>query len=188
MSAPYFQKDRWPDFEYQGQRYGFDHLDEYVFQVEDSRKAARRIAVSFDDHCFTREWQAGDDAAWIYPRSSRRPGCFCPDRYQHSLHLPAHIQRATRGDVWNIQGENFAIVPTVTHQNLKVLYGIVFSLDPVKGLPVELHMRVKTAYPCDEHDIVTYGSVRFRHLVTLRMQRKRPGRITDQGRKKPRLT
>jgi hypothetical protein len=91
MSAPYFQKDRWPDFEYQGQRYGFDHLDEYVFQVEDSRKAARRIAVSFDDHCFTREWQAGDDAAWIYPRSSRRPGCFCPDRYQHSLHLPAHI-------------------------------------------------------------------------------------------------
>jgi len=69
-----------------------------------------------------------------------------------------------------------------------MLYGIVFSLDPVKGLPVDLHMRVKTAYPCDERDIVTFGSVRFRHLVSLRMQRKRPGRIVDRGRKRPHVT
>ena len=54
-------------------------------------------------------------------------------------------------------------MPVVTHQGVKVFYGIVFSLDRVKGLPVDLHMRVETAYPCDEKDIVTYGSVRFVH-------------------------
>jgi hypothetical protein len=187
MSGPYFQKHRWPDFAYQGQRYGLSHLDEYVFSTDDSQAVMRQIVVTFEDHCFTREWEAGDDAALIYPPSSRKPGCFCIDRYQHSLQLPTHIQRAAGGAVWNIQGDNFAIVPTVTQEGLKVLYGIVFSLDPVKGLPVDLHMRVKTAYPCDEKDIVTYGSVRFRHLVTLRMQKKRPGRIVDRGRKRPKV-
>jgi len=189
MGGPYFQKDRWPAFVYQGQTYGFDHLDEYIFRVSDSQAVMRQIAVTFDDHCFTRPWEGvEDDSALIYLRSSRRPGCFCIERYQHSLQLPAHIQRAVSGHVWNIQSDNFAIVPTVTHQGVKMLYGIVFSLDPVKGLPVDLHMRVKTAYPCDERDIVTFGSVRFRHLVSLRMQRKRPGRIVDRGRKRPHVT
>jgi len=188
MSGPYFQKQRWPAFVYQDQRYDFDHLDEYVFDVSDSQSVVRHIAVTFTDHCFTREREAEDDDALIYPTSSRQPGCFCIDRYQHSLGLPVHIQRATTGEVWNIEGDNFAIVPTVTHQGLRVLYGIVFSLDPVKGLPVDLHMRVKTAYPCDEKDIATFGSVRFRHLVALRMQKKRPKSIFDRRRKRPRAT
>ena len=41
-------------------------------------------------------------------------------------------------------------IPVIDHQGEKVLYGIVFSLDPVKSFPVDLDMRVETAYPCDE--------------------------------------
>jgi hypothetical protein len=109
------------------------------------------------------------------------------DRYRHSLALPDHILRAAGGEVWNVASDNFAIVPTVTHQGVKMLYGILFSLDPVKGLPVDLHMRVKTVYPCDEKALITFSSIRFAHLVTLRMQRKRPNRIVDRGRKRPHL-
>jgi hypothetical protein len=68
-----------------------------------------------------------------------------------------------------------------------VLYAIVFSLDRVKGLPVDLHMRIETAYPCDKKPIETFGEVRFRHLVTLRMQRKSAGRLTNQDRRRPRV-
>ena len=185
MSGPYFQKNRWPALVYQGQRYTFDHLEEFIFSVSDSRKLTRHIAVTFEDHCFTRAWESADDPGLIYPQSSRRPGCLCVDRYRHSLALPDHILRAARGEVWNVASDNFAMVPTVTHQGVKMLYGILFSLDPVKGLPVNLHMRVKTAYPCDERDLITFGSIRFPHLVTLRMQRKRPNRMVDHGRKRP---
>lgn len=86
-----------------------------------------------------------------------------------------------------VQGDNFAVVPLVGHSGKQVQYGIVFSLDPVKGLPVDLHMGIKTAYPCTRTNIVTFGSVRFRHLVALRMMGKRPGRITGQHRKVPKL-
>ena len=187
MSGPYFQKQGWPPFVYQGQTYTFAHLDEYEVEVNDSEKKTRRIAVTFSDHCFTRLPEAGDDPALRYPQSSRSPGYFCTERYRLSLDLVPHIERATQRDVWNIRDGNFAVVPVVTHQGVKVLYGIVFSLDRVKGLPVDLHMRVETAYPCDEKDLVTFGSVRFAHLVTLRMQGKNPRRILDKHRKRPRL-
>jgi len=53
---------------------------------------------------------------------------------------------------------------------------------------VDLDMRVRTAYPCDATEIMTYGNVRFPHLVTLRMQGKRPNRNFDRHRPRPRLT
>jgi hypothetical protein len=92
-----------------------------------------------------------------------------------------------QGKVWNIAGENFAAVPTVNYQGVLVLYGIVFSLDRVKKRPVDLDMRVRTAYPCDEKDLVTFGTMRSVHLVTLRMHRKRPNRNLDRRRPKPTL-
>ena len=187
MSGPYFQKQGWPAFVYQGQTYEFAHLDEYEVEVVDSEKKTRWIAITFSDHCFTRLPEAGDDPALRYPQSSRSPGYFCTERYRLSLDLVPHIERATQRDVWNIRDGNFAVVPVVTHQGMRVLYGIVFSLDRVKGLPVDLHMRVETAYPCDEKDLVTFGSVRFAHLVTLRMQGRNPRRILDKHRKRPRL-
>lgn len=69
-----------------------------------------------------------------------------------------------------------------------ILYAIVFSLDPAPGLPAELIMRVRNAYPCDRGEVATFGPAgdRFACLVTLRLQGKRPPRDTIERRKRPR--
>jgi len=184
---PYFQHASWAPFVYQGVTYGLTHLDEYDFTVKDTDDVDRRIAVTFADHCFTRKPEPDDDPALVYPASDRRPGHFSFDRYHHSSGLAGHIAQAAHGKVWTVRGDTFAVVPVVDHAGTPMLYGIVFSLDRVTGLPVHLHMRVKTAYPCTEKDILTFGEVRFRHLVALRMKGKSPGRITTPGRKVPRV-
>jgi hypothetical protein len=188
MAGPYFQKARWAPFMFQGAEYPLNHLDEYEFTVKDSDKQDRRIVVTFGDHCFTRNPEPGDDPALVYPTSDRRPGHFCFDRYHHTSGLVGHIRdvaQAGRGQVWTVDGNNFAIVPVVNHAGKANLYAIVFSLDRVKGLPVHLHMRIKTAHACTDKNIVTFGAVRFRHLVALRMKGKVPGRITSRDRKTP---
>jgi hypothetical protein len=191
MHGPYCQKERWSPFVYQGQPYYLDHLNEYVFCVPDSESKLRKIVVTFGDHCFTRPWTDGDAEELIYPNCSRQSGdyrgCFCIDRYQHSLELRKHIQEAISGKVWKIHDDNMAIMPTITHHERKVLYSIVFSLDRVKGLPLDLHMRVKSAFPNDRKTTETFGHIRFPRLVTLRMQGKSPQRITDRGRQKPQI-
>ena len=188
MKGPYIQKKSWPAFAYQEQQYSLAHLDEYRFSMEDSRLKERRIVVTFGDHCFTRNCTLEDDPALTYPGSSRARGCFCVDRYRYSLGLRAHIERALNGKVWNAAGrDNYSIVPTVTRGGVKVLYSIVFSLEVVTGLPVDLHMRVRTAYLCDQKSPTTFGEVRFQHLVALRMQKKHPKRISDRNRRKPKL-
>ncbi len=186
VPGPYFHRAGWPPFTYQGNTYDLTYLGEYEFTVVDTDKQARVIAVTFADHCFTREQEAGDDPALIYTSSDRKPGVFCFARYGLSQQLRAHIARATEGNVWSITSENFAAVPVVDNAGRPVLYGIVFSLDTVTGLPVDLHMRVQTAYPVDEKELVTFGHVRFRHHVALRMKGERPKRVFDRHRKRPR--
>jgi len=188
MSGPYFQKQSWSSFACQGATYDLTHLDEYEVEAIDSQGTARKIAVSFSDHCFTREPEAGADPTLRFPGSTRSVGHFCLVRYQLSLDLRQHLVRAMQGTVWTIEGENYAAVPTVDRQGNRILYGIVFSLDRVRKLPVDLDMRIRTAYPCDEAEIITYGNVRFAHLVTLRMQGKRPNRNVERHRPRPRLT
>lgn len=188
MAGPYFPNSSWAPFVYQGSAYSLAHLDEYEFTVEDTDGGARNIAATFADHCFTRTPEPGDDPALAYPGSARQPGHFCFERYWLSTGLVAHIAQAAAGKVWTVEGDNFAALPVVLDQSGgPVLYGIVFSLDRVKGLPVHLHMRVKTAYPVDDDGVVTFGSVRFRHLVALRMKGQRPGRIVGERRKAPKV-
>lgn len=187
MPGPYFQKESWPSFSYRGNDYAIGHLDEYELEVTDSEGRSRLIAVTFGDHCFTRPPAPDDDPALVYPASDRRPGHFCFVRYQHSFGLPSHIAVAAKGKVWTVGGDNYAAIPTVSHEGQPVFYGVVFSLDKVSGLPVHLHMRVKSAYIAEAESPVTYGSVRFAHLVALRTRNKRPGRITDRNRRVPRL-
>jgi hypothetical protein len=186
VPGPYFHKTGWSSFDFQGTTYTLDHLKEYEFSVTDSAGQHRTIAVTFRDHCFTRVQEHGDDKALIYPGSDRGPGVFCFTRYSLSLDLASHIERAAAGKVWNLASENFAAVPAVDKAGQPVLYGIIFSLDGVSGLPVDLHMRVETAYPIDEKDLATFGHVRFPHLVALRMAGKKPKHINDYRRQKPR--
>jgi len=187
----YFQKSPWMPFVHAGSTYDLSHLDEYHFTVIDSDAQERRIAVTFSDHCFTRAPKPNDDPALFYPGGSRNPSVFSFDRYRHSLDMGLHIARASRGRVWHAsphQGvmENFAAVPTVDHEGKRVLYAIVFSLERGgKDLPVDLHMRVRSAYLCDEKLIPTFGEIRFSLLVAASMKGKSLVRVFTPHRRKP---
>ena len=146
----------------------------------------RSIAVTFDDHCFTKAPSGADDPDLEFPGCSRQPGYFCVDRYRQSLGLRQHIGYFSRGEVWNLKSENYAAIPATTQSGQPAFYAVVFSLDPVTGLPVQFHMRIKSAYLVDAN-IDTFGAVTFAHLLTLRLARKRPNRILDRHRKRPRL-
>jgi hypothetical protein len=185
MPGPFFRSSSWTPFTYQGTVYTLTHLDEYEFSIVDTDGITRAIVVTFSDHCFTRKPEIGDDSDLLYPSSDRNPGHFCFKRYQLSFKLVAKIADAAQGKVWRVQGENFATLPVQQWDGSSVMYGIIFSLDRVTGLSVQLHMRVKTAYPVDEKDPApeTFGETRFKHLVALRMKNKMPNRITGGGRK-----
>ncbi|HEV3156988.1 MAG TPA: hypothetical protein VGZ00_06530 [Candidatus Baltobacteraceae bacterium] len=186
MGNPYFHEATWATFVHLGATYSLAHLNEYTFSVVDTDGKERKIVVNFSDHCFTRDVKSTDHPQLFYPRSTRKPvGVFCFERYEYSLGLIGHIAHASTGKVWNAGADVFAIVPLISRTGKEMLYAIVFSLERVKGLPVDLRMRIKTAYPCDEKPIETFGEVRFRHLVALRMRGKSPGRITGRHRKKP---
>lgn len=157
-----------------------------MLTVTDTDDVQRHIAVTFADHCFTREPVVGDDPALAYSTSERRPRHFCFDRHVLSLGLRDHINHAAAGQVWNVANENLAVVPIVNQPDNEIQYAIIFSLDPVTGLPVHLHMRVKSAYPVGHTELVTFGSVRFRHLVALRFRGKRSKKVFDARRKRPR--
>lgn len=188
MKRFYIQKTSWPDFFYQGRRYSLTHLDECRFSITDHKGIVREVVVTFSDHCFTRKYAAGDAAALVYHGSSRRQGYFSFDRYAHSLQLRTYIEQALNGRIWNAGGGNYSIIPTVTRGGEKLLYNIVFRLEPVTGLPVDLHMPIRTAYLCEQGPPRTFGEVRFRHLVTLRMQKKHPKEIWNGRRRIPMLT
>lgn len=181
-----FFANPWPDFVHQGTTYGLSHLNERQAEVIDSQRVLRRIAITFSDHCFTRDLQTDDEPELRYHPSSRRSGVFCFERYAHSLHLAEHIERAIQRSVWIIRDGSFAVVPVIDHRGVKTLYGVIFDLNRVTGLPVHLHMRIETAYPCDIKDIDTFGLVKFSVLVFLRMQGKSPKRNLDRHRKRPR--
>lgn len=189
--AAYFQKSPWTPFVHAGTTYDLSHLDEYEFSVMDADAQERRIAVTFSDHCFTRDPAPTDNPALFYPDSDRRPGAFCFTRYQHSLGLAGHIAHAVKGKVWNASGyhDTFAIVPIINQAGEQVLYAIVFSLERgPKGLHIDLHMLIRTAYPCDQKPITTFGEIAFRKLVALRMKGKSPSRIMDKLRRTPRIS
>lgn len=187
MSNFYFQKSPWAPFVYQGNSFDLSHLNECILEVVEDGNLPRRIAVTFSDHCFTRDSKPGDEPELLYPGCSRSPGYFSRTRYHHSLTIAGHLAGVVQGNVWNANGNNYAIVPTVNHHGSPVLYGIFFSLDRVKGLPVHLHMRIQSAFPCDKKPVVTFGRVKFKRLVKLRMQGQHPPRITGPNRKRPEL-
>ena len=183
-----FSRTRWPAFEYQGTRYTMDHLGAFEFEVVDTDRATRRILVTFSDHCFTRGPQPSDDPALAYPGSDRRPGHFDFTRHRLSQALPEHIRYLGTRSVWLIEGEHYVALPGTDDLGRRITYGIVFGLDRISGRAgVHLHMRVRSAYPVDGAPPVTYGQVRFCHLVALRMKAKRPPRMTGQHRKTPRV-
>lgn len=181
MTKYYIQKP-WPDFQIGETVYDLSHLNEFILEAEDSARTLRKILVSPSDHCFTRIRDDADTEDMLYPNCSRGyQGVFCPTRYENSKGLPERVGHAILGKVWRVDGENFAIIPNASQSGF---YGIFFSLDKLKGFEIDLHMRIRSAYPMHESPI-TYGNVRFAHLMALRLQNKMPPRILTHHRKKP---
>lgn len=83
--------------------------------------------------------------------------------------------------------DRYGQIPTVDEEGSLSFYAIVFSLEKAKGMPFSLHMRVRTAFPCDRDPPDTFGSVKFKHLVELRVKNKRPPKGYDRKRRKPTL-
>jgi hypothetical protein len=185
---PYFQTSPWPAFLLEERLYDLSHLDEYSFELTDSRGAQRHILVTFEDHCFTRKWESQDDRGLMFPGCSRKPGAFCTERYGHSLLIRDHIAQAALRDVWIADGEGFAVIPTVDSNGSRVLYCILFDLQRVQGVPFDLRMLVRTSYPLNQKShFATHGNIRFRHLVSLRLEGRMPPRNRDARRKRPQI-
>ncbi len=176
----------WPPFEVDGTVYLLSHLDDIVLQVEDSEKATRGIRVSFSDHCFTRDPVDKADPAPFFPDCSRgKGGRFCVDRYTLSLDLPNLVKSLTGGVVWNTDGDHYAVVSAQVG-GVRRDYAVVFSLDPLKGFQgIHLQMRIRSAHARDGAPINTFGNVRFAHLMTLRIANRRPNKVFDNNRKRP---
>lgn len=60
------------------------------------------------------------------------------------------------------------------HEDEEALYAIIFTLD-----------KVRSAYLCREKAPDTFGEVKFKHLVRLRLENKHPARVYSAARKKP---
>ena len=189
MAKSYLIQAPWPDFILDGTLHSLEHLCEYHLSAEDSSGNTREILVTFSDHCFTSKDPIDSlhPEASLYRESARKPGYFCPRRYEQSLNLVQHIEATKTGSVWNASGQNFAAIPTVTANGTPALYAILFGVRQLKGAPpYHLHLDVVSAYICDDiAAFATFGSVGFKRLVTLTMEGKHPPKNHSKHRRRP---
>jgi len=186
MPAPYLTKAIWPDFTIAEVTHSFSHLQEVCFDVTDSSTTNRQVIATFSDHVFTRDAEDGDDQATVFPLCSRNPGIFCSERYAFSLQLPTVVPLICGSKVWCLTGaDRYAQLPVVTQDGVEHLYAIIFTLDRIRGLPFDLHMQIRSAYPCTRKVPDTFGEVKFKHLARLRVENKHPRKNHERGRKVP---
>lgn len=98
----------WGIFETDEEAFDLRHLDEMITFVEIGGEQ-HAILVEFSDHCFTEEAVPNDTRPQFTP-SSRTNGRFCAKRYQASLDISEHIERAMRGSVWLGESDRCLIV------------------------------------------------------------------------------
>jgi len=95
-------------FEIEEESFDLCHLDERVISVEIGGEQ-HTILVEFSDHCFTEDALPGDERPKFSP-STRKDGRFCVKRYQSSLNIWEHIDRAARGLVWLGESDRCLVV------------------------------------------------------------------------------
>jgi hypothetical protein len=176
----------WGIFESDGQSFDLGHLDEKVIVVGIG-DVDHRILVRFSDHCFT-ENAVENDQRPVFAESTRSDGRFCLERYNASLSIWEHLERALRSRLWLGEHDRYLMVSVNVGEgeNLRH-YIIALTLERLKGrADARLLMRVRTAFlrTPDKH-IATFGEVRFTNLVTLTLRGKSPPRIYSEKRKKP---
>lgn len=176
----------WGIFETDEETFDLSHLDETLTSVEIGGEQ-HAILVEFSDHCFTEEAAPNDTRPQFTP-SSRTDGRFCAKRYQASLDIWEHIERAMHGSVWLGESDRCLIVKLMPDEGEVPLYYVIpFTLERWKGDErAKLKMRIRSAFVRDSNrHVATYGQVRFTNLVELTLKRKSPRRIYDRNRKKP---
>ncbi len=173
----------WGSFTAGGASYDLSHLDDRLLHVE-VENLKYSILIQFSDHCFTEDAKPNDTRPVFRP-CTRRDGRFCVQRYRASKHIWACIERAVHGKVWLGEGDRNLIIKLDVAPNRH--YIVVFTLDKLKGdQRARFRMRVRTAFERSADQIAaTYGEVRFKNLITLIQQGKRPPRIYGSKRKTP---
>ncbi|MBR1175387.1 hypothetical protein JQ617_15600 [Bradyrhizobium sp. KB893862 SZCCT0404] len=174
----------WGIFEADGATFDLSHLDQAITSIEIGGEE-HAILVEFSDHCFTEEAVADDPRPKFTP-STRTDGRFCEKRYQASLDIWEHIERAMKGPVWLGEDDRCLIVKVGEGEN-PMHYVIPFTLQRWKGDErAKLKMRVRSAFIRDSGDrVATFGQVRFATLVQLTLKGKSPTRNYDRIRKRP---
>lgn len=176
----------WGIFEIEEESFDLGHLDETVISVEIGGEQ-HAILVEFSDHCFTED-ALPDDERPKFPSSTRKDGRFCVERYQESLNIWEHIDRAVGGSVWLGESDRCLVVKLTTEQGQDPLhYVIPFTLERWKGdKRAKLKMRVRSAFVRDSNrHVATFGQVKFATLVELALKGGSPRRNYDRNRKKP---
>jgi hypothetical protein len=176
----------WGIFEIEEEAFDLSHLDETVISVEIGGEQ-HTILVEFSDHCFTEDALPGDERPKFAP-STRKDGRFCVKRYQASLNIWEHIERALRGSVWLGESDRCLVVKLTAGEGQDPLhYVIPFTLERWKGdKRGKLRMRVRSAFMRDSsRRVATFGQVKFATLVELTLKGGSPRRNYDRNRKKP---
>ena len=135
----------WGIFEIEEESFDLGHLDETVISVEIGGEQ-HAILVEFSDHCFTED-ALPDDTRPKFPSSTRKDGRFCVKRYQASLNIWEHLDRAAGGSVWLGESDRCLVVKLTTEEGEDPLhYVIPFTLERWKGdKRAKLKMRVRSA-------------------------------------------
>ncbi|QUS38483.1 hypothetical protein RPMA_06290 [Tardiphaga alba] len=173
----------WENFTAGGQTYDLRHLDEKIIHVE-AGGTKHSILVQFTDHCFTEDAKPGDTRP-VFSPGTRKDGRFSEQRYHASKQIWTCLERAVNGKVWLGEGDRNLVVKLNVGPNSH--YIIVFTLEKLKGDErARFRMRVRTAFiRSADKTAATYGEVRFKNLIVLTQQGKRPPRIYDSKRKTP---
>jgi hypothetical protein len=122
----------------------------------------RCIAVTFTDHCFTRDPEPGDDPLlifivsellsnyWVILLRSLQPIAWYPE-----THCPFYRWQSLERE-WRELCNHFAGGPE--RKICEVWCFLQLGLS--ERTPVDLHMRIRTAFPTNTN-IATFGAVRF---------------------------
>lgn len=135
----------WGSKKIRGTAYSLAHLDSFDMPILSRDGTHLGIArVSFGSHTFTREWRSTDplDHKMVFGQEAR---CFCMDRYQLSLDLPAILQSACAGNAHFSLGRNFLLVRS--QNNSPDPYAIFFDVEKARQKNVSVMVFVDSAYP-----------------------------------------
>jgi len=138
---------KWPTVEIAGRPYTLGHLSPFTIAVTPRADGAPsfKVLVTFGHHCFTREWQEGQDDIALRYTVGRDVRCFCTVRHRLSLALPAIVNAAATGKVYFSQDRNYLIVEAV--DGLSGPYAVFFKMEkPERVHNADAIMFVVSAY------------------------------------------